>query len=172
MLKDQNTIDLMPRTGYYEEYQLDPQSANTLMPGAIYGLTATEDGKVGQDGVNAAYASTTGDPATVEILIALEDALQGRDFNTPYQAGDVILSRRAISGDRYLARAVDAEYAYNDKLYLTQTTHGLYLTKTAPSGNAVPRAVALETYDVVAGMVDNLNPGPGGLVNLLRVRIL
>lgn len=170
MLKDQNTIDLKPRAGFYEEYKLDPASAATLLPGAVYDLQGTDE--VGQDGVTAAVAVVTGDPATAEILLALEDALQGRDMNTPYLANDVILSRRAVSGDEYLVRVVEDDYAYNDLLYLVQEDHGMYFTKTDPGDGSAPRAKSLENYDVETDMVDNLNPEPGGLVNLLKVRIL
>ena len=121
----------------------------------------------------------------VELLIVKENALVGGGINRPSIAGETIVLERAVSGDRYLVRAIAGDYKYGDPLYLTQTANGIYFTKTIGVGaNAAPsvRAIAVESFVIDAGMVDlkdesnpigtGKNQVPnGGLVNLLRVRI-
>lgn len=179
MLRDQNRIDFQPETGYYDEYHLADDSTDVL-PGAFVDLVGADDAPNAID--FARCTGTASDVTTMEPYIAIDDTLQGRDLNTKYlheqplidgsTGADLVRLRRAISGDRYMARCLAAKYAYNDLLWFVQGTYGVYVTKTDPGDGSKPRAKAIENYEVTAEMVDPANVVPGGVVNLLRVRIL
>ncbi|MDR2116768.1 MAG: hypothetical protein LBP87_10365 [Planctomycetaceae bacterium] len=198
MVIDQNTILLHSQNGYHEEYTLDPAETGLVLPGSVVAVKSVST--IQSDMVNAAVVSSqasanlAGDATDVqkaavlnaaELLIVKENALVGGGINRPSIAGETIMLERAVSGDRYLVRAVVGEYKQGEPLYLTQTANGIYFTKTVGTGaNAAPavRAFALENFSIVAGMVDlkdESNPigtgrnevRNGGLVNLLRVRI-
>jgi hypothetical protein len=200
MILDQNTITLHSQNGYHEEYTLDPDETGLVLPGSIVAVKATS--AIQSDLVNAAVVSSKSSAnlapdATdaqkaaalnaTELLIVKENALIGGGINRPSTAGETIALERAVTGDRYLVRAVIGDYKYGDALYLTQTANGIYLTKTlavSTSADYAPtvRAIALENYTITSGVVDlkdesnpigtGKNEVPnGGLVNLLRVRI-
>jgi hypothetical protein len=198
MIIDQNTITLFSQNGYHEEYTLDPAETGLVLPGSIVVVKSTSATQ--SDMVNAAVVSsqasanltaeaTDAAKAAVlnaaEILIVKENALVGGGINRPSIAGETIVLERAVSGDRYLLRAVVGDYKYGDLLYLVQTANGIYVTKAIGTGaNNAPavRAVALENFVVTEGIVDlkdesnpigtGKNEVPnGGVVNLLRVRI-
>jgi hypothetical protein len=198
MIKDQNTITLLSQNGYHEEYTLDPTETGLVLPGSIVAVKSVAN--IQSDMVNTAVVSSQSSanlPAdasaatkaaalnAVELLIVKENALVGGGINRPSVAGETIVMERAVTGDRYLVRAIVGDYKYGDSLYLTQTANGIYVTKTIGSGaNAAPsvRAIAIENFNITLDIVDlkdesnpigtGKNQVPnGGLVNLLRVRI-
>jgi hypothetical protein len=199
MIQDQNTITLFSQNGYHEEYTLDPAETGLVLPGSIVAVKSVTN--IQSDMVNAAVVSSqasanlASDATDVqkaaalnatELLIVKENALVGGGINRPSIAGETIVLERAISGDRYLVRAVVGDYKYGDSLYLIQTTNGIYATKTIGTGaNNAPavRAVVIENFNISSDIVDlkdesnpigtGKNQVPnGGLVNLLRVRIV
>ena len=127
---------------------------------------------------------------SVELFVAVENALLGKSINHKAFKGEVTPVYRPVSGDRYLARAVARNYAEGDALYLTQTTNGIYFTKTTGEGTGSEvKAYAAESFVIPAATNTALTPPffydvvddstterpsstrmNGGVVNLLRVR--
>ncbi|MDR3197960.1 MAG: hypothetical protein LBU34_08855 [Planctomycetaceae bacterium] len=198
MIIDQNTITLFSQNGYHEEYTLDPAETGLVLPGSVVAVKSVSN--IQSDMVNAAVVSSQAsanladDPTdaqkaaalnAAELLIVKENALVGGGINRPSIAGETIVLERAVTGDRYLVRAIVGDYKQGDLLYLTQTANGIYFTKTVGTGaNAAPavRAIAAENFSITNDIVDlkdESNPiGTGknevlngSVVNLLRVRI-
>ena len=193
MKVDQHSIPLSPCNGIYEEFVLDPAEAGNVLPGAMLTPKATETTQA--DGIAKAVLSSqvlTGAAIdSVELFVAVENALLGKSINHKAFKGEVTPVYRPVSGDRYLARAVAGNYAEGDALYLTQTANGLYFTKTTGEGTGSEvKAYAAESFVIPAATNTALTPPffydvvddstterpsstrmNGGVVNLLRVRL-
>lgn len=193
MKVNQHSITLNPCNGFYEEYVLDSSESGNVLPGAVVTQKATT--AVQADGVTAAVVSsqvpTGGDIDAVELFVVTENALIGKSINHKAAAGEVTPLHRPVSGDCLLVRAVAGAYAVGDPLYLTQTTNGIYVTKTSGSGTgSAIKAYAGEAFTVLSATNTTTDPKfyydviddstterpattnvAGGVVNLLRVRI-
>jgi hypothetical protein len=189
MIKDQNTIVLFSQNGYHEEYTLSPTETGFVLPGSVVSLLPTGSSNEAYVCSQAA-ARLTGTPTeaqrnqaldAAELLIVKENALVGGGINRPSRAGETLLLERAVTGDRYLVRAVAGTYTQGTPLYLTQTANGIYFTAVV-GGAPTVRAIAIENFTITADMVDKTDQSTidgyginqiknGDLVNLLRVRI-
>jgi hypothetical protein len=214
MLRDQYGIELQVSNSPYTEYVLDPMEVGKVLPGAIVSLYSIIDGTPTAANTNQPWGGATpqqiagppnaqadgllpgriqsqaganGAPTIGEIepIIVIDNRLLGRSMNHVARPGEVIPSRRLVSGDIVLIRCVTGTYHVGQPLYLTQTPNGMYVTGTKPTGDAQLLGYAQENFVVDSNMVDLIDDsnsdfpttrGPGYyingmLVNLLRVRI-
>jgi len=140
--------------------------------------------------IDKAYVTSQAtDLSATEILIVTENSYEYAGINHKCIPGEIVHLRRAVSGDRYLIRAVEGNYVEGDPVYLTQTDNGIYVTKTGAEG-ATPIGYAGETYVVYGEDKPELTPKfyydaiddstpvraasrwlNGAVFNLLKVRI-
>jgi hypothetical protein len=215
MLRDQNRIELQVSNSPYTEYVLDPAEAGKILPGAIVSLYSIIDAAPTPLNTNQPWGGTTSqqiqgppnaqadgllpgriqsqpvangapDIGEVEPIIVIENSIIGRSMNHVSRPGEVIPTRRLVSGDIVLIRCVEGIYRVGMPVYLVRTPNGMYVTGVRPTtGEVQLLGYAQENFVVDGSMVDLIDDmtadfpttrGPGFyingmLVNLLRTRI-